>query len=308
MVVYIIDLFALLHMKFHVVCSLLISLFNYCTVSNVGNISTDSGPGIWVLLASMGLLLSDFIICDPEDEDEDLGDHTKSYYGGSLTLMQGSFVGVHLVVVYCNLGDWLLLSLLFTAAATFISKIYFKKKKEKKKTKQEFVFDQSMIEVIRLVGGVEDDIQELKEEMEHLIRGQKEQRKPIAEINSTSAVSKLKIRDMSVEVQNTQTEVRHIKSEVQDVKAKIIQIQKTLNQPLVNGKSRKMEGCSRLECCHCSLLPPSFVFQCNIGHLLCQPCLPLISGACPLCLASLPDPPCRNLLAEACIQAMDEVD
>jgi len=304
MVVYIIDLFALMHLKFHVVCSLLISLFNYFTVSRVGNFSTDSGTGAWVLLASMGLLFSDFILNDPEDEDKDLGDHTKSYFGGSLTLMQGSFVGVHLVVLYCNLGDWLLLSLLFIAFATFISKSYFKKKKEKKKTTREFVFDQSVMEMLRLVGGVEDDIQELKEEMEQLVIGQKEQRKPIAEINSSAAVSKLKIQDLSVEVQKTRTEVRHIKSEIQDVKSKMIEIQKTL----MNGRSRKMEGCSRLECCNCSLLPPSFVFQCNIGHLLCQPCLPLISGACPLCFASLPDPPCRNLLAEVCIQAMDEVD
>jgi len=306
MIVYIIDLFALIHLKFHVVCSLLIGLFNYCTSSSVGNNST----GIWVLLASVGLLLSDFLLNEPEDEDKDVGEHTKSYFGDSLTLMKGSLVGVHLIVLYCNLGDWLLLSLLFIAAATFICKSYFKKKKEKEKTKtkQEFVIDKSLIEVIQLVGGVEDGVQELKEEVEQLIKGQKEQRKPLAEINSSVAITKLKIQDLSVEVQNTQTEVRHIKAEVQDVKAKMIEIQTMLNLPLTNGKLRKMEGCSRLECCHCSLVPPSFVFQCNIGHLLCQPCLPLISGACPLCLASLPDPPCRNLLAEACIQAMDEVD
>jgi len=307
MVVYIMDLFAIIHLKFNVVCSVLISLFNYCTSSSVGNISTN----IWALLASVGFLVSDFLLNDLEDEDINLGDHTKSYFGDSLTLMKGSLVGVHLVVLYCNLGDWLLLSLLFIAAATFICKIYFKKKKkkEKRKTRQEYFMDECLMEVIRLVGGVEDDMQELKEEVEQLKKEQKvlqkEQRKPLAEINSSVAVTKVKIQDLSDELQNTRTE---IKSEVQEVKAMMSEVQKTVNKPLMNGKSRKIEGCSRLECCHCSLLPPSFVFQCNIGHLLCQPCLPLLSGACPMCLASLPDPPCRNLLAEACIQAMEEVD
>ena len=305
MIIYIIDLCALLHLKFHVACSLLVSLFNYCSSSSVGNISTN----IWVLHASGCVLLGDFLLNDSEDEDKDLVDHTKSYFGNSLTLMKGSFVGIHLIGLYYNLGDWLLLSLLFIAAATFICKNYFKTKKKnnekKKKTKQEFFIEQSLIEVIRQVGGLEDEMQDLREE---LIKGQKEQRKPVAEINSSVAVTKLKIQDLSIEVQNNQTEMRQIKAEVQDVKAKIIEIQKMLNHPMTNGKSRKKEGCSQLECCHCLLVPPSFVFQCNIGHLLCQPCLPLISGACPMCLASLPDPPCRNLLAEACIQAMDEVD
>ena len=279
MVVYVIDLFAIIHLKFNVVCSLLISLFNYCTSSSMGNISTN----IWALLASVGLLVSDFLLNDLEDEDINLGDHTKFYFGDSLTLMKGSLVGVHLVVLYCNLGDWLLLSLLFIAAATFICKNYFKKKKEKKKTRQEYFMDECLMEVIRLVGGVEDDMQELKEEVEQLIKEQKvlqkEQRKPLAEINSSVAVTKLKIQDLSVEAQNTRIEVRHVKSEIQIVKAMISEIQKTLNQPSMNRISRKLEGCSRLECCHCSLLPPSFVFQCNIGHLLCQPCLPLLSGA-----------------------------
>ena len=115
MIIYIIDLCALLHLKFHVACSLLVSLFNYCSSSSVGNISTN----IWVLHASGCVLLGDFLLNDPEDEDKDLVDHTKSYFGNSLTLMKGSFVGIHLIGLYYNLGDWLLLSLLFIAAATF---------------------------------------------------------------------------------------------------------------------------------------------------------------------------------------------
>ena len=311
MVIFVIDIFALLHLKLNVAYSLLISFLKCLSFSwtIVANISINN----WALLASGGLLLSDYLLNVPEDKDKYL-EETKEYLGGSWILMMVSLLGVHLTVLYCNLGDWLLLALLLISTVIFIFKIYIKKRIESKKnSKDEFIAQvgKGLLEVIRLLGGFEYDMQELKEEVEQLTKVQREQKKPLAEIKSTVAVSKLKILDLATEVENTQAEVKSglkdVKSEIQDLKTIMREIKKKLNQPL-KGKSRKNDGCSRLECCHCSRVPPSFAFQCNIGHLLCQPCLPLLSGACPLCHASLPDPPCRNLLAEACIQAMNEVD
>ena len=312
MVIFVIDIFALLHLKLNVAYSLLISFLKCLSFSwtIVDNISINN----WALLASGGLLLSDYLLNVPEDKDKYL-EETKEYLGGSWILMMVSLLGVHLTVLYCNLGDWLLIALLLISTVIFIFKMYVKKKKEKSKknSKDDFIAQvgKGLLEVIRLLVGLDYDMQELKEEVEQLTKVQREQKKPLAEIKSTVAVSKLKILDLATEVENTEAEVKSglkdVKSEIQDLKAIMREIKKKLNQPL-KGKSRKNDGCSRLECCHCSRVPSSFAFQCNIGHLLCQPCLPLLSGACPLCHASLPDPPCRNLLAEACIQAMNEVD
>ena len=65
-------------------------------------------------------------------------------------------------------------------------------------------------------------------------------------------------------------------------------------------KSVSEKGEFNVECSSCRKLPVGPVFQCHRGHLLCEACLPSLER-CPVCWAALPDPPCRNSLAQQVI-------
>ena len=65
---------------------------------------------------------------------------------------------------------------------------------------------------------------------------------------------------------------------------------------------------SQLICSACKTRPRRCkVFQCSLGHLVCEACLPSLT-TCPVCNTSLPEPHYRNICAELCIASIGEVD
>ena len=71
-------------------------------------------------------------------------------------------------------------------------------------------------------------------------------------------------------------------------------------QKETHDKNVSAEGVLTVKCSSCRKLPLGPVYQCHSGHLLCEACLPSLER-CPVCWAGLPDPPCRNSLAEQII-------
>ena len=64
----------------------------------------------------------------------------------------------------------------------------------------------------------------------------------------------------------------------------------------------------QLKCSACKTRPRRCkVFQCSVGHLVCEACLPSLQR-CPVCNTSLPEPHYRNLCAELFIASIGEVD